>query len=250
MKKCLFTAVLLFSCTLSFNQTRLSGKVTDKTGEELIGCTLKLMQLERMVKGTITDYDGVFVFKEIEQGMYDIEVSYTGYTPFRLNNIFVKARGDQKMDTIQLERIAETGCDLPGIYAMHSFKPTLAFNQTHLSGKVTDETSEELIGATVKLMRENYTISNGTITDFDGNYVFKAVEPGTYNIEVSYTGYQTSRTDGVVVKADSINKLDVSLGVSELHSGCGIIIYCYPMLNKDPGNTGTTFTSAQLYRKD
>jgi len=119
MKKCLFTAALLCSCTLAFNQTRLSGKVTDETGEELIGATVKLMQLERMVKGTITDYDGKFLFKEIEQGMYDVVVSYTGFTTLKLSNIFVKARGNQKMDTIQLERIVETGCNLPGVYGMH-----------------------------------------------------------------------------------------------------------------------------------
>ena len=61
---------------------------------------------------------------------------------------------------------------------------TLVYAQTEITGTVVDETGETVIGATVV---EKGT-SNGTVTDFDGNFVIK-VNPGTILV-VSYIGYE------------------------------------------------------------
>ena len=57
---------------------------------------------------------------------------------------------------------------------------TILYAQTEITGTVVDETGETVIGATVV---EKGT-SNGTVTDFDGNFVIK-VNPGTILV-VSY----------------------------------------------------------------
>ena len=62
---------------------------------------------------------------------------------------------------------------------------TIAYAQTEISGTVVDATGETVIGATVM---EKGT-SNGTITDFDGNFKIK-VEPGKILV-ISYIGYNT-----------------------------------------------------------
>jgi len=61
---------------------------------------------------------------------------------------------------------------------------TILYAQTEITGTVVDETGETVIGATVV---EKGT-SNGTVTDFDGNFVIK-VNPGTMLV-VSYIGYE------------------------------------------------------------
>ena len=60
---------------------------------------------------------------------------------------------------------------------------TIMYAQQALTGNVTDPSGEPIIGATVM---EKGT-SNGTITDFDGNFSLK-VAPGK-TLVVSYVGY-------------------------------------------------------------
>ena len=62
---------------------------------------------------------------------------------------------------------------------------TLLYAQAEISGTVIDATGETVIGATVM---EKGT-SNGTITDFDGNFKIK-VEAGKILV-ISYIGYET-----------------------------------------------------------
>ena len=63
------------------------------------------------------------------------------------------------------------------------FASTIMYAQTEISGTVVDETGEAVIGATVK---EKDT-SNGTVTDFDGNFKLK-VKAGAMLV-VTYIGY-------------------------------------------------------------
>ncbi len=56
-----------------------------------------------------------------------------------------------------------------------------------LRGKVIDaETGEALIGATVVVTGT----TNGTITDFDGNYTLMDMDPGTVSITIQYVSYE------------------------------------------------------------
>ena len=62
---------------------------------------------------------------------------------------------------------------------------TLAFAQTEASGTIVDNTGEPIIGATVM---EKGT-SNGTVTDFDGNFRLKTASGST--LVISYIGFAT-----------------------------------------------------------
>lgn len=78
-----------------------------------------------------------------------------------------------------------------------------------IRGKIIDaETGKFLIGATVVITGT----TNGTITDFDGNYSLNNLEPGTYDITVSYVSYETQQFPEVVVNAGDVTILDVNLG--------------------------------------
>ncbi len=120
--------------------------------------------------------------------------------------------------------------------------------QTSLSGKATDkETKEPLISATVAIYKNGVLIT-GTNTDFDGNYNLANIDPGTYEVEVSYTGYQPQRIVDVKVLAGKSNKLD-----AQLDTGGGIILnevvvveYKVPLIQQDNTTSGQTITSDQI----
>lgn len=77
--------------------------------------------------------------------------------------------------------------------------------QYQVTGKVMDQSGESLIGATV---REVGDLSNGTITNFDGEYAIHVLSKNA-EIEVQYVGYEISR-----VLVNGKQKLNVVLKTS------------------------------------
>jgi len=68
--------VLLTTCQLTYAQFTTSGKITDSSGEPLIG--VSILQ-KGTVRGTVTDFDGNFSL-EVPNESAILEISYTGYT--------------------------------------------------------------------------------------------------------------------------------------------------------------------------
>ncbi len=76
-----------------------------------------------------------------------------------------------------------------------------------VSGVITDEKGAPVFGASVVLKPGN----RGTSTNNDGRFVFSAVEPGEYTLEVSYIGYET-KTQKVTVSSSSPLTVNIQLG--------------------------------------
>jgi len=57
----------------------------------------------------------------------------------------------------------------------------------------------------------------GTTSDFDGKYQLD-LEPGTYTIVFSFVGYTTQESSDVVIEADEVTPLDVTLGTNSLET--------------------------------
>ena len=80
-----------------------------------------------------------------------------------------------------------------------------------LQGKVIDVGNDEgLPFANIVLEKEGTQIS-GTQTDFDGNYNFSNIEAGSYDVIVSYVGFPTVKTEGVVIKLGKVVRFDVEM---------------------------------------
>lgn len=117
--------------------------------------------------------------------------------------------------------------------------------QTSLTGSVVDqETKEPLIGANVALKKQGI-LTDGGVTDIDGNYNIKT-DPGTYDVEVSYTGYATQLITGVVVKSGSVNKLNVNLSQGVLIDEIVIIEEKVKLVEVDKTSSGGTLTDKQI----
>lgn len=121
------------------------------------------------------------------------------------------------------------------------------FGQTSLTGKITDEeTGEPLIFATILLTKNGVSVV-GSTADVDGNYSISPLDPGTYDIQFSYTGYQSQRQEGVVVFAGKANKLDIKLSSGiVIESDIEVIGYRVPLIEQDNTSQGQTITSEQI----
>jgi hypothetical protein len=66
-----------------------------------------------------------------------------------------------------------------------------------------DATGEALIGVTLVI---NGT-DKGTVTDIDGKFEIQ-LEPGTYNLKISYVSYAALNVENIKVSADEVTVLD------------------------------------------
>ncbi|HOY05187.1 MAG TPA: von Willebrand factor type A domain-containing protein [Saprospiraceae bacterium] len=86
----------------------------------------------------------------------------------------------------------------------------LVQNNTVLQGTITGaDAGEALPGANVSISRDSVFVK-GVVADIDGHYTV-SIEPGTYDIEVNYTGYEPQKKTGVKVVEGQKNTFDFAL---------------------------------------
>ena len=69
-----------------------------------------------------------------------------------------------------------------------------------ISGKVTDEQNETVIGATVIAIHEPSGTQYGAVTNVDGRYTMQGMRTGgPYKLTVSYVGYQSAAFTGIML---------------------------------------------------
>lgn len=119
--------------------------------------------------------------------------------------------------------------------------------QTSLSGKVTEgESGEPILFGSIALFKSGVRVA-GTDTDLDGNYHFSNIDPGTYDIEASYVGFQTQRINGVIIYAGKANKLDIKMESPGINLDEVVITsYKVPPIQRDNTTCGQMITSDQI----
>lgn len=123
----------------------------------------------------------------------------------------------------------------------------LAAQSASLSGNVSEEDTKEPVLFGSVALYQNGVLKSGTETDFDGNYNFSNLDPGTYDIEFGYLGYQTKRIEGVKVFAGKSIKLDAELSVEGVTLAQVVIVaYKVPLVEQDNTTQGGTLTSDQI----
>ncbi len=115
--------------------------------------------------------------------------------------------------------------------------------QQYLMLYVTDaDTKEELIGVSIKVYQPDSVIRKA-ITDVIGKARIP-LAPGTYTVEVGYTGYLLQKVEGVVVLKDALNHLNIALkaGPASNLGAVEIVSYKVPLIKQDQTSGGTTYT--------
>jgi hypothetical protein len=98
------------------------------------------------------------------------------------------------------------------------FATTLTFAQGvrgTVSGEVTDPNGAVVVGATVKLVRTDTQQELRTVqTNGEGVYQFLEIDPQTYDIVITATGFAESRIKAAKVEPNRNVRLDVTLAVT------------------------------------
>lgn len=119
------------------------------------------------------------------------------------------------------------------------FAPGAFAQYGKIQGTVTDATSGEPLPG-VNVFIEGTT--QGTSTNFDGDYVIIGLRPDTYTVVFSFVGYQTTRVEDVRINIDLTRTIDVEMS-EEVFEGEEVVVTAVrPLVQKDLTAT-TAFVS-------
>lgn len=114
-------------------------------------------------------------------------------------------------------------------------------------GRVVDDKNEPLIGAVVQAIQGGITKS-GMSTDENGDYTIKPLDPGRYELKVSYTGFKEYTTTGVIVSPDKNTEVKVTMVVSTSTTLVEHVVTAFkvPLVDKFNPGTSTVRTSEEI----
>jgi Carboxypeptidase regulatory-like domain/TonB-dependent Receptor Plug Domain len=114
-----------------------------------------------------------------------------------------------------------------------------------LRGNVKDPSGAVVSQATVTLINPRTAGERKTRTNSEGNYVFSAVDPGSYSIKIEGTGFKTLTQTDVVLSPSEIRGLDATLEIgatSETVTISGTI----EEIKTETGEKSNTITASQI----
>jgi len=114
-----------------------------------------------------------------------------------------------------------------------------------IAGRVLDEKKEPMLNAVVQVYTGGI-LKGGTVTDFDGNYTIKPLDPGFYDVLVMYQGYDSIITTKVVVTPGQRTTMNFNMTLHTKSLGpVEIREYRKPLVDKDKVGT-TTLTNKEI----
>lgn len=88
--------------------------------------------------------------------------------------------------------------------------------QGGVRGLVTDAQGAVVPNTRVSLVNESTKVTRGSVTNSAGQYVFTAVEPGTYTMSISADGFQSIEHSSIVVDTQQFVTLDFQLRIGSV----------------------------------
>jgi hypothetical protein len=116
--------------------------------------------------------------------------------------------------------------------------------QGGLRGQVRDA-SGVVPGATVTLTNEGTNVAREVATNQAGEYVFPALQPGTYTLRVAVPGFKTFENKGIRVGTQQIVTLDVVLEIGELQETITVASEA-PLIELSTASTGEVLERKEL----
>ncbi|MEY4905732.1 MAG: hypothetical protein RLZZ292_3547, partial [Bacteroidota bacterium] len=222
---------LIYDDDYNYDKERLKIEGTVKD-EHFIGINKAKIILHPEGLETFTDKNGKYCFENLELNLLE---KNNRWLSFQRKHYISQTEG---LYLNQLKTSKNTRLSI----AKYKLHPN---NHTVLKGTITDAlTGETVIGASVAIYK-GQTLLTGEQTDIDGNYSIP-VNPGKYDVKVTYVGYAPSLVTKVRILPDKVNLLDFKLVVGDILGEVCIKEYKKPLIQQDNTTSGMMLTSAEI----
>ena len=114
-----------------------------------------------------------------------------------------------------------------------------------LQGTVTDEQNAAIPGATVTLVDKETNRTLTAVTNDNGVYVFNALAPRPYTIEVELAGFKKAVLQDVQIRGEQANTLDVKLEVGGATETVNVAAAA-PLIDTATASVAGTVTTQQI----
>jgi outer membrane receptor protein involved in Fe transport len=112
-----------------------------------------------------------------------------------------------------------------------------------ISGHVTDETGEAVVGANI-IVQGTYL---GAATDINGYYFINNVQPGEHVLVASAVGYSKTKVQNVLIKIDLTTKINIKLTSTAVSLGQEVVVKAdRPLVQKDLTSTSATISAGEM----
>lgn len=114
-----------------------------------------------------------------------------------------------------------------------------------VSGNVTDLQNASVPNATVTITNEGTNRSETATTNSEGNYRFSNLQPGTYTITVSSSGFSEFKQEKVVVEVSKVTTINVPLGVAGTSATVDVTAEA-PVINTTDNTNSTNINQTSI----
>jgi len=116
-----------------------------------------------------------------------------------------------------------------------------------IRGKVLDSKTKKPLDYVSITLKLNGVTKASTLSDDEGNFIIKTLQPGAYDLFSTYIGYINQTITGINVTADEIRFVNFSMTKSEEGQNLKEVIIEYKKPLVDPGGVkGETKTSKEI----
>lgn len=115
-------------------------------------------------------------------------------------------------------------------------------------GDVVDSSGAALVDAKIVVRNVGTGLERDTTTDNNGAYRVPTLNPGTYEVTVTKSGFQTQNAKNIVLEVAQTVKLDFKLGVGQVSESVQVTAAAPVLQTQDAsvGNTVTTFDVGRI----
>ncbi|MBR4829276.1 MAG: TonB-dependent receptor [Muribaculaceae bacterium] len=116
-----------------------------------------------------------------------------------------------------------------------------------LSGVVTDENQQAMIGATITALHTPSGTKYNAVTNMDGRYTIQGMRPGgPYTVSVSYIGYEPRNYEGVMLQLAETSNLDFDMSVDANTLGEVVVTTAATKFRAEKTGAATNINSTQI----